>query len=393
MTTETVLAVDIGADSNGVHWIDIGAKRDGKTFLVPVIPVKHLAWGFSPANPQYGNRPRMLENVYQGDIGDSGVGIYSSVPFIPPLNLPKSYPHPWSEKDDITTFTLGADVGFEEVTFDPGSKYSSGVIDTAKAYEVLGALTVSNLQSIVAMVKTADKEGTRIFFKREGDFFVPYRFEIFHWDTNDRAWVLALAMVVAAVVAGYLAAGAAATEAGAAGAISAGEAATAGGVAATEAATAGGIAATEAATAGTAATVASSTVPAAVSASSGGFIPAIVKAGTNLFGTFSLEKFVTTAAGMYLSNQAQQKRGLPTQKPGPIGSVETLPDGSIVRINNDGSTTITRRDGSVATIAPDGRILAGHAGSVQTSFLDGIDTRAVLIGGGALLAVVLLTRR
>lgn len=136
-------------------------------------------------------------------------------------------------------------------------------------------------------------------------------------------------------------------------------------------------------------TVAASTV------AGGGFVSSLAQAASSaaqlVGGSFDIGKFVQDLSKLYVSFELQKRAGASVTAP-KAGTQTVLPDGSILRINADGSTTITRPDGTVATIGTSGQIMPGVSGG--SNWIAGIDNFTLLVGGaGAVLLLTLMRRR
>ncbi len=106
------------------------------------------------------------------------------------------------------------------------------------------------------------------------------------------------------------------------------------------------------------------------------FWDSVTNTATDVWNRFDVNQFINTAANAYAT---VEKSRLPQP-----GSIRTLPDGSTARVNADGSLTVIGRSGQAQTIGASGQIFQGTSAGMPTE---------VLLGGLALLALLLLLRR
>jgi hypothetical protein len=93
--------------------------------------------------------------------------------------------------------------------------------------------------------------------------------------------------------------------------------------------------------------------------------------------------------GRYTPGYVTNPGGSP--RPPLVGVPIQRPDGSVVTNNGNGTTTVIRPDGRVETVPT--QVTPGTFRGQGGALIPGIDNTTLLIGGAALLAVVLLSRR
>lgn len=111
------------------------------------------------------------------------------------------------------------------------------------------------------------------------------------------------------------------------------------------------------------------------------FIDSVTEGASNLWDSFDLNKFISSASQAYVAIK-RAGQAPPVQ----AGTVRTLPDGSVARVNADGSLTVVSRAGQAQTIGPNGQVYAG-------STVGGVPVGLLAVGALGIVAVLLLMRR
>lgn len=105
--------------------------------------------------------------------------------------------------------------------------------------------------------------------------------------------------------------------------------------------------------------------------------------------TYDIAKEQIQRTGRYTPNYATNPNGSP--RPPVVGVPIQRPDGSIATNNGNGTTTIIRPDGRIETVAT--QVTPGTFQGQAGALIPGVSNTTLLLGGAALLAVVLLSRR
>lgn len=110
--------------------------------------------------------------------------------------------------------------------------------------------------------------------------------------------------------------------------------------------------------------------------------------GSVFGGNFDLNKLVGQLTTLYQSYR--QASGLPSTQVRPTpGQSTRLPDGSIMRVNADGSTTIVSPNGTARTVRADGSVVGGISSG---QWLPGI-SNGIVLGAAAIVAVLAMRKR
>lgn len=107
------------------------------------------------------------------------------------------------------------------------------------------------------------------------------------------------------------------------------------------------------------------------------FLDSLTSTASDVWNNFNLNQFINTAAQAYATVVTAQNKPTP-------GTVKTLPDGSVARVNADGTLTVITPAGAAQTVGLNGQIYSGTTAGVPN---------VLLLGGAAVLLLMLLSRR
>lgn len=114
-----------------------------------------------------------------------------------------------------------------------------------------------------------------------------------------------------------------------------------------------------------------------------------VSSSTDLLGNLNITNLIGSLSNAYVAvTKAVNAGSAPGVAVHPTpGTVTQLPGGAVMRVNADGSTTVTQPNGQSQTVMTNGQVVAGTG-----SILSGISNSTLLLAGAGLLAVLFLGR-
>ncbi len=107
------------------------------------------------------------------------------------------------------------------------------------------------------------------------------------------------------------------------------------------------------------------------------FLDTITDEASNIWGSFDLNKFLETASQAYATIKKADQPATSVAQP---GTLRRLPDGSLARVNADGSLTVTSTSGAQQTVGATASLIPGVS-------------NVLLLGGVAVVGAFFLLQR